>query len=252
MAAHDSLIALMEETSERLIAENDERQHFHGAYLRSTKAVMKDAAEGKFEDPQWAERWGRAFAGLYMTAFSAWESGQGTPGPWAVAFEAAKDPAIPPVRHALLGINAHINYDLPQALLAVITDEEFDDEEAMARRAADHAHVDSILVKRVPEEDKRIARIEEPGDRTFVDALMSPFNRAGTRKFLKEGRSKVWRNTRLLSLARRQGSQVYSEELAALETLCEERVSDLVKPRYVIMHLARHGFGVVLPPRSTS
>lgn len=63
MAAHDSLIALMEETSERLIAENDERQHFHGAYLRSTKAVMKDAAEGKFEDPQWAERWGLAFAG---------------------------------------------------------------------------------------------------------------------------------------------------------------------------------------------
>ena len=45
MAAHDSLIALMEETSERLIAENDERQHFHGAYLRSTKAVVKDAAE---------------------------------------------------------------------------------------------------------------------------------------------------------------------------------------------------------------
>jgi hypothetical protein len=154
------------------------------------------------------------------------------------------------VRHALLGINAHINYDLPQALLAVITDAEFNDDEIMTRRAADHAHVDSILVKRVPEEDKRIARIEDPGDRTFVDTLMSPFNRAGTRRFLKEGRNKVWRNTRLLSAARRQGPDVYAEELARLEALCQERVADLVTPRYVIMRLARHGFGVVLPPRS--
>ena len=29
-------------------------------------------------------------------------------------------------------------YDLPQALLAVITDEEFDDAELIARREADH------------------------------------------------------------------------------------------------------------------
>ena len=30
---------------------------------------------------------------------------------------------LPPLRHVLLGINAHINYDLPQALLAVISDD---------------------------------------------------------------------------------------------------------------------------------
>jgi hypothetical protein len=91
----------------------------------------------------------------------------------------------------LLGINAHINYDLPQAFLAVITDDEFQDEALMQRRADDHAHVDSILVSRAVEEDKRIARVEQPGDRTLVDTLMSPFNRAGTKRFLKEGRDKV-------------------------------------------------------------
>ncbi|MEA3510539.1 MAG: DUF5995 family protein, partial [Actinomycetota bacterium] len=198
MSQHEPLIARMEEIGERLIADNDERRYFHEAYSRSTRAVMEDAAAGRFVDSAWAERWGLAFAELYMNAFSAWERGDRTPGPWQVAFDVSKNPDIPPVRHALLGINAHINYDLPQALLAVITEEDFEDDEVMALRAADHAHVDSILVRRVPEEDKRIMELEGPGDRSFVDKLMSPFNRAGTRRFLKEGRDKVWANTRLL------------------------------------------------------
>ena len=43
---------------------------------------------------------------------------------------------MPPIRHLLLGMNAHINYDLPQALLEVITDQEFDDRELIAHGRA--------------------------------------------------------------------------------------------------------------------
>jgi hypothetical protein len=132
----------------------------------------------------------------------------------------------------------------------VITDDEFDDPVVLERRAADHEHVDAILVKRVAEEDERMEAVEEPGDRTRVDRLLQPFNRAGTKRFLKEGRHKVWANARLLSSARRRGNDVYAEELEELEALCRARVADLVKPRYVLISLARHGFGVVLPPRS--
>lgn len=246
MSSHDPLLARMEAIDARLTSDNDERRHFHGAYLRSTRSVMADAASGRFRDGAWAERWGIAFAQLYMDAFDLWEAGDEPPGPWRVAFETARDPVVPPVRHALLGINAHINYDLPQALLAVISEEEFDDRELMATRAADHAHVDSILVRRVPEEDRRLADVEEPGDRTMVDRLMSPFNRAGTRRFLKEGRDKVWANTRILNDARRRGPDAYAEELGRLEALCQRRVADLVTPRYVIMRLATRGFGVEL------
>lgn len=248
MPSHDPLLDEMSTLDERLIADDDERRYFHGAYLRSTRSVMADAQSGRFRDPDWAERWGLAFARLYMDAFWAWERGDATPGPWKVAFDVSRNPDIPPVRHALLGINAHINYDLPQALLAVISDDDFSDTALMATRAADHAHVDSILVRRVPEEDKRIAALEDPGDRNFIDTLMSPLNRTGTRMFLKEGRQKVWNNARLLSLARRQGPDVLAEQLVVLESLSKDRVADLVTPRYVIMRLARRGFGVELPP----
>lgn len=252
MSTHGPLIDRMEEVGERLIADNDERQHFHGAYVRSTKAVMADADAGHFADGAWAHRWGIAFAQLYMDAFDAWERGDDPSGPWEVAFEAARDPGIPPLRHALLGINAHINYDLPQALLAVITDDEFDDPEKLAVRAGDHAHVDSILVRRIPEEDKRMAQVEEPGDRTIVDRLLQPFNRAGTKKLLKDGRARVWGNTRILSSSRELGPETYDRQLASLEALCRVRVADLVRPRYPLISLARHGFGVTLPPLSPS
>jgi hypothetical protein len=244
---HDTLIGQMEEINDRLTVDRDERRYFHGAYLRSTKAVLAEAEAGGFIDGEWAERWGRAFAHLYLDAFTAWERGDDVPAPWRVTFEASSDPDIIPLRHSLLGINAHINYDLPQAFLAVITDEEFGDAGLMARRAADHAHVDSILVSRVREEDKRMARLEDPGDRSIVDRLMSPFNRAGTKRLLKEGREKVWHNTFLLSAARGKGPEAYANKLAALEALCQARVNDLITPRYVIIHLARKGFGVTLP-----
>ena len=59
-------------------------------------------------------------------------------------------------------MNAHINYDLPQALLAVITDEQFDDAALLARREADHRAIDDVLASRVAAEDDELTRLSGP------------------------------------------------------------------------------------------
>ena len=73
---------------------------------------------------------------------------QGPPGidggPCAI-YDGPAPADLSPVRHVLLGMNAHINYDLPQALLAVITDREFADPALLARREADHRAIDEVL-----------------------------------------------------------------------------------------------------------
>ena len=51
-------------------------------------------------------------------------------------------------------------------------------------------------------EDGELKKVEQPGDRTLLDHLLTPFNRAGSKRFLKEARGKVWRNAQALSLAR--------------------------------------------------
>ncbi len=243
----DELIAEMDEREARLLAAADARRYFHSTYLRTTRAVAAAIGDGAFRDPAWVERWDVAFAGLYVAAFDQYERAGTAPGPWQTAFDEAASGTLPPLRHTLLGMNAHINFDLPQALIAVISPADFDDATVLADRAADHERIDGILAARVRPEDRELKQIEPPGSRTIVDRLLTPFNTAGTKRFLKESREKVWHNARVLDRARREGDDVLARAIEDLGTRSRTRVADLARPGQVILRLARDGFGIVLP-----
>ena len=237
----------MESDLRHLRDTGDARRFFHATYLRTTRAVAGEIDRGGFADSDWLERWDIAFAGLYLEALDADLRGGPVARPWRVAFDAARDrPDLPPLRHVLLGMNAHINYDLPQALLAVITPAEFDDPQVRARRAADHRRADDVLVARVGAEDTELAAARP----TLLDRLLAPANRAATKRFLVEARTKVWHNTTVLDRARRNGPLPYRSLLADLETLSADRLAELVAPGQVLLKLVRKGFGVRLPSPS--
>jgi hypothetical protein len=151
---------------------------------------------------------------------------------------------LPPLRHVLLGINAHVNYDLPQALLAVISPAEFDDAALLDRRRRDHERIDGVLATRVGAEDAELST----SGRSLLDRVLTPLNRLGSKRFLREARQKVWHNTAELQAARLAGTEVYRNRLAELELLSAARIADLLAPGQVILRLAVGGFGVVLPP----
>jgi len=240
----DALIKRMTELLEPMEAANDPKRIFHATYLRTTIAVAEQIARpGGFADPQWTERWDVAFAELYLEALEQLQAGEQTSRPWAVAFGARR--GLPVLNRLLLGMNAHINYDLPQALLAVITDEEFDDTELIGRREADHKAIDGILASRVSAEGDELVSIYGPG--SLPDRLLKPFNERGTRRFLREARQKVWANALSLSQARRTGAGAYAARLAELEELSAAKVTELQAPGQVLLKLAVKGFGVRLP-----
>ncbi len=243
----DELVERMDGLLAGLEARQDPAWYFLATYRRTTVAVKEELERGGFADREWVERWDILFADLYLRALEAREAGRTPPGPWEEAFGASQGVRLPPLRHVLLGMNAHVNYDLPQALLGSITDDDFADEALVARRAADHAHVDRVLVARVGPEDVELAKVEQPGDRTTLDRLMTPFNRSGTKRFLREARAKTWHNARLLSQARRQGPDELAVRLRQLEDLSRRRVADLKAPGQVLVKLAVKGFGVQLP-----
>jgi uncharacterized protein DUF5995 len=76
-------------------------------------------------------------------------------------------------------MNAPINYDLPQALLAVITDEEFGDPALLARRRSDHQAIDRVLASRVAAEDDELASFSRPG--TLLETARGPERGEGRR-----------------------------------------------------------------------
>lgn len=245
----DGLIARMEALLGPMQVAGDPRRFFHATYLRTTRAVRDALRAGRFGDPDWVERWDVAFADLYLDALRADSAGGPVPGPWAIAFRTGRErPDAPALRHVLLGMNAHINYDLPQALLAVISGPEFGDPALLGRRRADHQRIDEVLSQRVGAEDAELA---STAPRSAVDAALAPLNQAASRRFLREARAKVWDNTIELNAARSLGTAAYAERLGDLEALSAARVAELVRPGQVLLRLAVHGFGVRLISRGS-
>jgi hypothetical protein len=242
----EALIDRMTALLEPLEAAGDPRRYFHATYLRTTVAVAQELRRGGFGDARWVEEWDIAFAGLYLNALEADLAGQVPARPWAIAFSApAGQPAL---RHVLLGMNAHINYDLPQALLAVISAGQFDDPALLARRKADHRVIDDVLASRVTAEDAVLTAISGPAP--LVDRALRPVSRRATQRFLRESRQKVWANAIALNQARSDGPDAYVRALAQLEELSAAKVATLLAPGQVLLRLAARGFGVRLPARA--
>ena len=237
-----ALVARMADLLDRLEADGDPARFFLGTYLRTTRAVEAALHRGVFEDADWVARWDVDFAGLYLDALEAFRRSADVPEPWRLAFGAR--PSLPPEAHVLLGMNAHINLDLPQSLLAVVPPEDFAVPARLALRQRDHERIDGVLVRRVAEEDVALQRAG--GRRTRLDRLLAPANRGASRIFLRESRRKVWANTAALHAARLQGPVAYAARLAELETASAARVRDLLRPGPVLLRLAVRGFGVTL------
>ena len=238
-----AVVAVMQSRLDALTPEQEHLRDFLGTYLRTTLAVGKAVDDGLFEDPEWVEQWDVAFAELYLAALDAPLRGAVPPRPWRLAFDAPAD--LPALRLVLLGINAHVNYDLPQALLAVIDDDDFADTGLMKRRRRDHERIDGVLAGRVAAEDDELA---SRSARSLLDRALQPLNRLASKRFLRESRTKVWHNTVELQVARLAGPTAYDARLAELEVLSAARIADLLAPGQVLLRLAVAGFGVVLPP----
>jgi Family of unknown function (DUF5995) len=238
------LVRRMEEQHAELEAAQDPRRWFLGTYLRGTRALAAALEDGTFEDPQWVARWRVALTDRYVRALAAFVRDPATAPPtWRRAFSAPAD--LPPEARVLLGMNVHINVDIPQSLLDVIPPEEFTDCELLARRRRDHGRVDKIFADRIAAEDAELQRAG--GSRSPLDKAVAPLNRRAARRMLAEARRSAWANAGVLHCARLEGAESLARKVADLEVAGCERVGDLLRPGPLILRLALHGFGIHLP-----
>jgi hypothetical protein len=238
-----ALVARMDGLLRSLEGDGDPGQFFLGTYLRTTRAVAQALRAGVFEDADWVAHWDVDFAGLYLYALEAYRvEPASAAAPWRLAFGARR--GLPPEAHVLLGMNAHINFDLPQSLVRMIPPEDFAVPNRLALRRRDHERIDGILATRVAEEDLALERAG--GRRSWLDRVLAPANRMASRLFLRESRRKVWANAHALNRARLAGPDAYARRLAELEAAAEARVADLLRGGPVLLRLAVRGFGVRL------
>ena len=102
----------------RALPPEDGVRAFTTLYLAVTEGVREHLAGDGFEDDEFVEALDVAFANLFFDALRTLVVGGGSvPRAWAPLFGARSDVRIAPLQFALAGMNAHINRDLPVALV---------------------------------------------------------------------------------------------------------------------------------------
>jgi hypothetical protein len=111
------VLAIMQNI-EATCVDGDGLKWFNWLYLQVTAAVEARIGAGGFADPAWLAELDVQFARLYFGALASSLSGQTTPGCWQSLFRSRSQVQVARIQFALAGINAHINHDLPEAIVA--------------------------------------------------------------------------------------------------------------------------------------
>ena len=122
IACVDAVIREMERRLRPLADLCDHDAIFALSYLRTTEEYHRAASTpGFFEDVGFVNHENAVFARFYFDAYDAWEAGayDQVPPAWAVALQAADGREVTGTGNMLLGINAHIQRDLPFVLAEI-------------------------------------------------------------------------------------------------------------------------------------
>ncbi len=183
------------EAVQAVCADGDGLKWFNGLYLDVTQAVEARVNAGEFESPAWIAALDVRFARFYFAAIQSSLSGtQGkTPGCWQALFDRRNQIAAARVQFALAGMNAHINSDLPQAIVSVCQSTSIPPEHGSAQYndfTALNTTLDSLI-----EEAKQVLNM-----RLLGDALPAASNLEDTLAAwsVAVAREAAWNNAELL------------------------------------------------------
>jgi hypothetical protein len=98
------------------LAAGDGSGYFPALYSRVTGRIGASIKAGTFDDGPLLDRFATQFASHYLAAAHDHPHG---PRCWQACWNVAGDQRLLIVQHLLLGINAHVNYDLPRAVVEI-------------------------------------------------------------------------------------------------------------------------------------
>jgi hypothetical protein len=146
---------------------------FARLYRQVTEGVDAEVMGRGFEDGRFLERLDVCFAGLFFAALDAWERDPASaPSAWVPLFEQRARRGVTPLQFALAGMNAHINRDLPVALVTTCRELGLDLREGSPEQA-DFERVNVLLAQ----VEAKIKRFYLSGWLAFVDRIVHRFHR---------------------------------------------------------------------------
>ena len=108
------LLPTIERLRSAALEADDATGFFAAMYARVTDRVQTAINDGRFGDGEGMAHFARTFADWYLGAS---DGTRALPACWKAADDVSGDRALLIVQHLLLGINAHVNHDLPQVVV---------------------------------------------------------------------------------------------------------------------------------------
>jgi hypothetical protein len=192
----DAVIREMRKRFDRLASACDHDAVFALAYLRTTEEYKATLAEpGFFEDRPFVNHEDVVFAAEYFQAWDAYRGRTGAvPEAWRLAFDAARDRRLSAAGNLYLGINAHVQRDLPLVLyrIGLVKPDG-------TSRKRDHDRV-NVFLNRVT--DGMMAELAQRFDPTVDDTqIPTTLDDALLFQLIVAWRELAWRNAERLAAA---------------------------------------------------
>lgn len=196
----DEAILCMQKALDYYHQHDDYRAVFLRAYYLITldvHAAMHQAGDYQkqiFFDPPWLGRLAGKFSTLYFVSLDTFKREADVEVAWKMAHAQAREKQGTVLHDLLLGLNAHINYDLAYGIYLNLK-EHGDDKNhlQLPRRKFDHDQVNNILVRCIPKIQDTLTR-DYGGALALVGRLLGRVDDLLAEDGLKYYRERVWWN----------------------------------------------------------
>jgi hypothetical protein len=188
---------------------------FNRMYLAVTQTVNSELGQGFFADPGFMTTLDVVFANFYFAAAGAASEPATVPLAWRPLIEQRATAGIEPIQFALAGMNAHINHDLPVAV--VTTCAELGTEPAAGPHLADFQKVDQLL----DAAEQSVRRSFESRPELAVDRHLQAVDNLVACWSINSARDLAWQNSLVLWTLRPEpaASGFFLDGLAAATAL---------------------------------
>ena len=176
-----------------LRSHHDRRSVFLTVYTTMTANVQAGIQSEFFADPDWVREYVVTFAEYYRRAAVAFERRdfESVPRSWQLAFAASIRGETLVAQDALLGINAHINYDLTYTLTELPIDPDRE------TKRADHVRINEILGRLVDVVQDTLVAVYAALGVSELDELLGSFDEQLAMFGFRQSRQLAWRNAAL-------------------------------------------------------
>jgi len=217
----DVVVREMTRRFDRLARRCDHDAVFALTYLRTTETYRRAVSDPNFfTDNAFVNHQDVVFADYYLRAYDGHHRGRPVPGAWATAFRAADQREVTATGNQLLGINAHVNYDLPFVLaeIGIVKPDG-------SSRKPDHDRVNDFLVTVT---EPLLAEIAARFDPTADDGYVAgtSLDETATFQLLASWREAAWRNAeRLVNAPTPEARDRVAQEIEANATMIGETLA---------------------------